>query len=583
MFNITKLTMTNFNGTENFDYDFSAGINYFKGANSSGKTEFYNFIDFMFGGNNILVNNEIYKYSWKESTIFFTYNGNSFFGTRTRNLNENYFGYINEYGNTPSIDHAEYKEKLNSVFAQNIQELKELREFTGEDLSYRSFTMFNFLSEKNQGDIQDFFSKCNEIQYSLKLNPILNYIFNKNIEEIFEKQKRVGELTAALKEYEDSNNTSAFIVSKINENLKKLEGSDKLYYTGNNKKEIAKFIESVMSMSESVKKDSNKNISDLEITYNSITEQIKIYESSVKDAKQFKKESENRKIMLETLKGLIDEQPNMKYLTSPIEDLLEEINETIYFSNYIITDKTIANLRKQRQSIADDIRQNDSKYKCYSLSDKEKAIAVIDDYLQYEFIDNSEKIAEIKKEIKSLKTEIKSLQNSDDVKKINDLSNIITQLYKSANSISDVVKTDVNKNGFSLKYIKKGNIIQPVITDIEKDEAVNYYTGSLARHTLMQLCGYLGFLNLMVKEDKYPLIPMLVIDHISKPFDDDNKKAIGAIINEFYNLMNKDNVQIFVFDDEDYDKLNIDPNATKNLVENNKTGFNPFFKPTTKA
>ena len=58
---------------------------------------------------------------------------------------------------------------------------------------------------------------------------------------------------------------------------------------------------------------------------------------------------------------------------------------------------------------------------------------------------------------------------------------------------------------------------------------MNYYTGSMARHTLMQLSGYLGFLKLLLEENKYPIIPFLVIDHISKPFDKDNSLAIGKI------------------------------------------------------
>ena len=48
MFRINKLTLYSFNDEE-YTYEFSMGINYFKrGKNSSGKTEFYKFMDFMF-------------------------------------------------------------------------------------------------------------------------------------------------------------------------------------------------------------------------------------------------------------------------------------------------------------------------------------------------------------------------------------------------------------------------------------------------------------------------------------------------------------------------------------------------------
>ena len=580
MFRIESLTMYNLNGDKSYLYTFKNGINYFRGANSTGKTEFYTFLDYMFGSSKNIVDNEIYKYSWGKATMIFNYNGISYFATRTRRLNENYFGYVTDIELQTPIDHAEYKEKLNSVFAQNISELKEIREFTGEELSYRTFTMFNFLSESNQGDIQDFFSKCKNIEYSVKINPLLNYIFNKNIQKIFNLQTELEKLTNELKEKESEKETSTFVINKVNYNLKKLEGSNKKYYTGNNKEEIRKFILSVKKMNENIKQDNNKNIADLEVMYNSLTEQIKNYETSIRDAKQLNKENDNRKLLLQTLNEL-NEQANLEYLTEPITNLLSVMEETIFFSNYIITDKTIVELKKQKERIKSEIIQNDINFKCYSLDDKKKAIALIEDYLEYDIKDNSDSINDIKKRIREIKTEIKALQNSDDTNKINSMSNTITDLYLSASDISDVIRVDTQKSGFEIKYIKKGNILQPRILseDGSQDTKENYYTGSLARHTLIQLCGYLAFLNLLLGENKYPIIPILVIDHISKPFDNNNSYAIGRIIESAYKLIGIDNLQMFIFDDEDCSHININPNHSENLVSDEKTGFNPFFTP----
>ncbi|MEA0553569.1 hypothetical protein U1P98_06530 [Lysinibacillus irui] len=85
----------------------------------------------------------------------------------------------------------------------------------------------------------------------------------------------------------------------------------------------------------------------------------------------------------------------------------------------------------------------------------------------------------------------------------------------------------------------------------------------MARHTLIQFCGYLAFLRMLISENKYPVIPILVIDHISKPSDSSNRRAIGIILNEFYKHMNIEDLQIFLFDDEDYNTLSIDPNHQK--------------------
>ena len=111
----------------------------------------------------------------------------------------------------------------------------------------------------------------------------------------------------------------------------------------------------------------------------------------------------------------------------------------------------------------------------------------------------------------------------------------------------------------------------------EKNNEKAYGTGSHARHTLIQLCGYLVFMKMLIEENKYPIIPILVIDHISKPFSDQNVAAIGTVIHKAYESIGVDNLQIFMFDDEISNKLNLNPNHTENLVNEVKTGFNPFF------
>ena len=58
-------------------------------------------------------------------------------------------------------------------------------------------------------------------------------------------------------------------------------------------------------MEETKRKDNDRNIVDLEVTYSNISEQIKIYENSISDAKQFENENSNRKKLLKELKDLV--------------------------------------------------------------------------------------------------------------------------------------------------------------------------------------------------------------------------------------------------------------------------------------
>lgn len=569
---------------EKYTYHFSKGINYFKGKNSSGKTEFYNFIDFMFGSSEDIRKKPWYVDSLERATMIFQYNDIEYKITRTSDPNINYLHYSND-PEEDNISLREYKDRLNSIFASDVESLRELRNFTDEELTYRTFTMFNFLGEKRQGAIHDFLDKSSDIKYSIKLSPILNFIFNNNLERIYELKKELEILLEQVKELEKNTAKYDFICNQVNNNLQKL-GSN-TWYTGKNADDIRKQLNEIKDMQAVVRKKNDKNIADLEVMYNNISEQIKVYENSIIDSKQFETDNKNRKLLLQKLNNLLDENPAFEYLVSPLEELISELDSTISFSKYTINDKTINELRKQRDLIKTEIRRNDSRFKLFTLEEKEKAITVIEEYLSSDISSSEEELREKRKRIKTIREELKILQNSDDHKKIKELSNYITELYKSASNISSVVKDDINKEGFHIQYYKKGNILQPMITESVVNEnsniineKVNYYIGSMARHTLIQLCGYFGFLEMLLKEDKYPLIPILVIDHISKPFDQGNSKAIGKVINTAYESIGKENLQLFMFDNEEYEKLDLVPDNFGNLVTETKTGFNPFYFPT---
>lgn len=271
------------------------------------------------------------------------------------------------------------------------------------------------------------------------------------------------------------------------------------------------------------------------------------------------------------------------YLVNPIISLTVDLDKSISFNKYLIQETTTRELKKQRDRIRQQILANKSRFAIYSVSEKEQAVTLIKEYLSYYDCDfDGGSLSEIRRELRKVREEIRILQNGNDTEKINSLSADITQLYKSSIEVSELAEYDFRKSGFHISYLKNGNILQPQILDEESDSAdqiKNYYTGSMARHTLMQLCGYLGFLRMLIKEDKYPLIPFLVIDHISKPFDDKNQKALGAILHGAYTNLQKSEMQIILFDDEDASSLGLTPDHSINLLGEDKSGFNPFYMP----
>ena len=73
-------------------------------------------------------------------------------------------------------DLEEYRRYLNSLFLESADEPASLSEYVGQDLTYRTFTLFSFLSEVTVGRINSFFSKLLETKYRVKQRPLFEYL-----------------------------------------------------------------------------------------------------------------------------------------------------------------------------------------------------------------------------------------------------------------------------------------------------------------------------------------------------------------------------------------------------------------------
>lgn len=573
MFKISKLTMTSFSGEE-YSYNFKTGINYFKGANSTGKTEFYYFLDFMLGSSRSISDKIWFRDTLKSAILNILIDNINVDLKRTQDKDENYIRYADEEWNE-SINFKEYKEKINSIILPDSDSLIDIRNFTGEDLTYRTFTLFNFLGEKSLGYIIDFFDKGRDLKYAIKLSAILNFIFNNNLKLINKYKEELAKLEKEVDEMNSLLIRANFIIDKVNENLIKLNIDTN--FIGNNIDDILSEINKVKRLEDLtpvVKK--RRTVIELESIYSNISDQIKIYDTNINNSKAFLVESSNKLALIQTLNNLCQDKPHLSYLAQSIIDLTNDLQKSISFNNYIINNSTIRELKGQLKLVKNEMKKTESKMEYFTASEKIKSLSLIEELLSMDINVDMELLSSRKERINELKSLIEILQNTDDTQKIDTLSETITKYYASARDHSDVVRSDFSHNGFSLKYYKKGNMIQPIVIS-KDDKNENYTIGSMARHTLIQLCGYLGFLDLLISEKKYPLLPLLIIDHISKPFDLNNRNAIGKILQTFLSTENGKKFQIFIFDDESYNDLSIVPNHEENLVSETKTGFNPFF------
>ena len=515
MFKLIRLSLNGKCEGQSFSYSFADGINYFKGKNDSGKTEFYTFLDYMLGANINLADKDWFRDSLISAELMFLYNNRKFVVTRfISNPNKNFFRYYDEES-SEEIRLDEYRAKLNVVFSKSQETMKELRAFVEEDIGYRTFTVFNFLGENRQGILNDFFDKCSRLEYSIKMPALLNYIFNKNIARINELKKREEELKIRLETLENRASKNDDIRGRVNHQLKIL-GIHKVF-TGTNSETI---LHEITTLQNSLEKDETatktQTIAELEAIYTSLDEQIKKQKNSEYDHKRFAEDEVKQRALLDRLQKIVEGKAEYAYLVNPIISLTVDLDKSISFNKYLIQETTTRELKKQRDRIRQQILANKSRFAIYSVSEKEQAVTLIKEYLSYYDCDfDGGSLSEIRRELRKVREEIRILQNGNDTEKINSLSADITQLYKSSIEVSELAEYDFRKSGFHISYLKNGNILQPQILDEESDSAdqiKNYYTGSMARHTLMQLCGYLGFLRMLIKEDKYPLIPFLVIE-----------------------------------------------------------------------
>jgi len=135
LFKLISLTLYGCNNEEPYTYTFSEGINYFKGKNDSGKTEFYVFLDYMFGASVNMYAKDWFRDSLESAELHFTVDGREYIVTRyIKDSNKNFFRYSDEEA-IESIRQEDLKERLSSVFTRDYEALKELRQFVEEDIS----------------------------------------------------------------------------------------------------------------------------------------------------------------------------------------------------------------------------------------------------------------------------------------------------------------------------------------------------------------------------------------------------------------------------------------------------------------
>lgn len=573
MCKIEKLLLKR-NNEELFEYLFSDGISYFKGGNGCGKTEFCKFLDYMLGSSEKLQEKEWFK-ELNEGILVISNNETKYSFIRTINKDDNYI-LIEGEAEKVECNSEDYKIRLTAVLNNNQSSWSMLTKFANTDISIRSLTAFNFLEEEDVGigDKKNFLTKCRDYKYQKWVSLILDYIFNPNQNEILSLENEILELKR-LKNEQD------VLISKLDSLRERINNAlihlDLHYEFKNDITKVKELLKTFMG----VKALSSGNYQTL-YQYNDISERIKLLDNANADIDSFNKATNNRIDLLKHLQELAIKSESYKQLVEPIEKILNDLNTTIGFGQYIVKNEVAARLKKIQKKFDRSIKEKKNAQLYVSIDEKFKYISILEDSItNYEAEYKDINIEETIKLLREKEGRLDELKSRLDGGKILDFEKYINLLYEKGKSVSKLINEDLSLPNFKIEYIQKTNSLLSSIAVDEEEKIIRnkIYRGSQARSSLIQLCGYCALNILISKLNNLPYLPVLIIDYISKPFDEYNKKAIGVIINEFLKIVGKNNFQVIMFDCSEQNSLNIDADNYLSLITKDKTGFIPWYKP----
>lgn len=575
MFSIQTLTMIGCDG-ERYPYKFSQGINYIYGPNGTGKSEFYGFLDFMLGATPSstapLPKKEWYANTLDAAELTIDHGEDKY--TFFRTIDGQCFSIKRNHHEIPCKSLQDYCEIIGSLLDVPSDALKVFKLYVGERLQYRSMTIFNFLGEKGAGTLDDFFEKSSELKYSLKLPRILDFLFNSHVQEIARLEDEAAILREQLKQTEEHEHASDFLVDLINEKLSLL--SSPFIFSGHNIDGLRKAINECREGSSG--RTRTENVEGLRFAAQSMANKVSALNRDVENTRSMTRLQENRAKLLKVLASVADGQQDYAQCVHAAMEMITEIEEGASYSRIELKQAALKKAKIELKRLNSQLDALELSSNPNDVEQRQIALGVLDDAVsRYENIDQSDS-SQISTRIQELQKNINQLKAEDDQTKLVAISNLITEYYAACSRSTLLAAEDFTNQGYRIDFLKRGCALRPSKIEENSEQGrnrVSYIVGSFARHALIQLCGYTAFMEFLLNDTHLPVLPLLCIDHPSKPFDETNRKGIGSILNKFADR-NKD-AQVFIFDSAHPADLGI----TISPIDLSKTpggGFNPFYR-----
>lgn len=530
-------------------FDFSRNISFIKMGNSKGKTSLFILIDYLLGSSSTTLTSRTFQKI--ESAELHTNHG-----IFVRNLSDKYFfGYkLRQDDGLQVVSEGYYKTQIeNACLEGETSDRDSVRALADENITYRTYTLFSFLSEKCLGQIEkNIFSKQNYIEY-YRGKYIFDYMFNKaNIDKINSLKNEINELNKrSARSYAERE-----IQKSKSDRLQSLFADLGIEFHSNNMKKNSEELNNLESglLASNTQIKATGDYYYLWDIYNNVTNTIRKLKEQRLSAKNQGELNEKRILLLKSLKELFDGSENSD-IVNPIIELISKCETISVAAENSDFDETISDLEKRKKEIKNEIYKARAINSDIDVDAKRTRVAearvLIEDIGIYKDKDDSN-LGEL---IKQKKRAIRELRNSYDTNMEEKVSSLINHYYASLkNKGYEFIDKDFEKNNFRLHFnYRKMTVLGYTTVKAENGTEYDVVTmiESMSRQTVIQLCTYFAFNHLLRSDFHFPIICSLLLDNVSKPLENANKSIIYDLLSLFTKEVNDFNVIVTTDCDED--------------------------------
>ena len=508
MFNIASLSLL-FESKVINRYDFHT-LNYYYAQNSSGKTLLMHVLDYMLGGGIDVFSMEGMENVDEIELIANTPGGETFFIRKPKG----WFVKYSEEAEKQNVSPDAYKRIINeALIGLETTKLKEYKNLYGEDLTFRAFTFLNFVDEVGIGDIANVFTRQHQTRHAVRIQHVLDFIFDYSTtkrksdleKEIKRRQNRLNELVTEVAKYQTAKDGLSRLLAKYG-----FEYNDDSSFLEESISRIESFVD------DETKKFETQKLFELIETVNDITNEIKTQRYLKEKSQDIETRSGRAQALLEEFERCFSDTRFFTNYKSEIERMLHQEIMTQSVLRIKDYEKTIEGLQSEKRKIEKQIDAIRSKSSLPSLQERllDASLARISLRVLNQGLGSMIEINDLRESISSLDATLRSISIvANPCRSVNEF---INEIYL-ANAESPMVREDSGKTGFAIRFDYKKLCVSGQCKIHDKDKY--YLPGSLAKMTLWQICTYLAVLKYVLNENGLPVLPILFIDGINQPFD----------------------------------------------------------------